>query len=179
MTASHNVGVERTLSRSRLRAPRLDDAPALARHLNDRDIWRNLRDRVPHPYFIDDARAFLVTVVGVAPQRIWVIEVDGEPAGAIGLHPREDVYRRSTEIGFWLGRAYHGRGIASEVVPAVVEHGFATWPAMTRIHAEVFGWNPASARVLEKSGFALEGRLRDAVTKGGEVTDLLLYGRVR
>jgi len=40
----------------------------------------------------------------------------------------------------------------------------------------VFGWNPASARVLEKAGYVLEGRLRQAVTKDGQVTDLLVYG---
>jgi RimJ/RimL family protein N-acetyltransferase len=43
----------------------------------------------------------------------------------------------------------------------------------------VFGWNPASARVLEKAGFTFEGRMREAVFKDGRLTDLLVYGMVK
>ena len=43
----------------------------------------------------------------------------------------------------------------------------------------VFAWNPASARVLEKAGYVLEGRLRSAVIKDGRTTDGLLYALVR
>jgi RimJ/RimL family protein N-acetyltransferase len=50
---------------------------------------------------------------------------------------------------------------------------------LVRIHAHCFATNPASARVLEKAGFAFEGRLRKAVCKGGEVLDALLYARVK
>lgn len=171
--------MERTLSRCRLRPLRLGDADALARHMNDREVWRNLRDRVPHPYSAEDARGFLVTVVDVVPQQVWAIDVDGEAAGAIGVHPRDDVYRHTLEIGFWIGRAHWGRGIVSEAVPVIVEHAFATWPDVVRIQAEVFAWNPASARVLEKCGFLREARLRSAVTKDGRTGDLLIYGRLR
>jgi [ribosomal protein S5]-alanine N-acetyltransferase len=43
----------------------------------------------------------------------------------------------------------------------------------------VFAWNPASARVLEKCGYTLEGRARLAVIKDGQLVDHLLYGLVR
>ena len=45
--------------------------------------------------------------------------------------------------------------------------------------ASVFGWNPASGRVLEKAGFSLESRLRNAIYKDGEFTDELIYGKLR
>jgi RimJ/RimL family protein N-acetyltransferase len=48
-----------------------------------------------------------------------------------------------------------------------------------RLEADVFAWNPASARVLEKAGYQLEGRLRKAVCKDGQVIDRLVYGRLR
>lgn len=171
--------MEFELTHARLRPPRLDDAPAFATHLDDVDVWRNLRDHVPQPYSVEDARAFLVTVVDVAPQRVWAIEVDGAAVGAIGLHPKADVHRRSVEIGFWIGRRFWGRGIASEAVPAIVAHAFASQPGLLRVQGDVFAWNPASARVLTKSGFRLEGRLRDAVTKDGRTTDLLVFGKLR
>ena len=38
-----------------VRTFRLEDAPSIARNGNNRAIWRNLRDRFPHPYTEDDA----------------------------------------------------------------------------------------------------------------------------
>lgn len=171
--------MERVLNQCRLRPARLGDAESIARGLNDRAIWRNLRDHVPHPYALADAQAFLARVMSSDPQQIWVIDIAEAAVGAIGVHPRDDVYRGTLEIGYWVSRAFHGRGIASEVVPAIVEHVFATWPNVVRIQGDVFAWNAASARVLEKSGFVREGVLRDAVTKDGELTDLWTYAILR
>ena len=50
---------------------------------------------------------------------------------------------------------------------------------LVRLYATVKEWNPASARVLEKCGFTLEGRLRRSFTKDGETGDLFLYALVR
>jgi len=41
----------------------------------------------------------------------------------------------------------------------------------------VFEWNVASARVLEKAGYAFEGRLIKSVTKDGKTIDQLLYAK--
>jgi [ribosomal protein S5]-alanine N-acetyltransferase len=43
----------------------------------------------------------------------------------------------------------------------------------------VFAWNAASARVLVKAGFALEGRMRRHAFKDGRFGDVLLYARIR
>ena len=50
---------------------------------------------------------------------------------------------------------------------------------LRRISAEVFANNPASARVLEKAGFAFEGCLKNDVLKDGELLDSLLYARTK
>lgn len=83
--------------------------------------------------------------------------------------------RRSMEIGYWLGEPYWGRGIASEAVSAMTGYAFERFD-VARVFAYVFEWNPASARVLEKAGYRLEGRLRKAVTKEGTTMDMLVYG---
>ena len=69
------------LTRARIRAPRADDAEAIARHLDDRALWPDLRDRVPHPYGIDDARAFLANFLPRDPPESFAIEWHGECAG--------------------------------------------------------------------------------------------------
>jgi RimJ/RimL family protein N-acetyltransferase len=43
----------------------------------------------------------------------------------------------------------------------------------------VFVWNPSSARVLEKAGYSLECRARNAAFKDGAVVDEFIYSLVR
>jgi RimJ/RimL family protein N-acetyltransferase len=98
--------------------------------------------------------------------------------GSIGLTLQEDVHRRSGEIGYWLGEPFWGRGLMSEAVPAFTAYAIATFD-VRRLYATVFEWNHASARVLEKSGYVLEGRLRKSVVKDGHTIDQLLFAYVR
>ena len=104
--------------------------------------------------------------------------MDGSGVGGIAAEPGEGERRRSAEVGYWLGEPFWGRGIATEVLRAVTEYAFATFDII-RLEAGVFGWNPASARVLEKAGYTLEGRMRHAVVKNGRVGDRLIYGLLR
>ena len=76
---------------------------------------------------------------------IRTIEVDDAVAGHILSWRRDDRVRL---VGYWLGREFWGRGIASEALAAFLE--------IVRerpLHATVAHHNPASMRVLEKSGF--------------------------
>lgn len=154
------------------------DLEALARHANDAAVWRNLRDLFPHPYTREDAEAWIARSAERDPPREFAIEVDGEAAGGIGLMPREDVHRRTAEIGYWVARPWWGRGIATAAVRAVSGYAFQTFD-LVRLEAFVFEWNPASRRVLEKAGYVLEGRLRRSVTKEGSTMDSFLYALVR
>jgi len=154
------------------------DAAALVRHANDRDVWRNLRDRFPHPYTDADAEGWLDWVTTTDPVTHFAIEVDGEALGGIGFTVLDDVHRRVAEIGYWVGRREWGRGLATEALRAVSAYAFAQH-GLVRLQACVFAWNPASVRVLEKAGYSCEARLKHAVTKDGETTDMLIYALLR
>lgn len=162
-----------------LRGWHLDDAASIVTHANDRRVWRNLRDRFPHPYTAADAADWLARRAGEEPVLNFAIEVGGAAVGAVGFHLLDDVNARTAEIGYWLGAAYWGRGIATAAAQAVTRHAFATFPELDRVEAHVFSWNPASTRVLEKAGFRFEGRLRSRVYKDGETTDQLAYAILR
>jgi [ribosomal protein S5]-alanine N-acetyltransferase len=166
------------LERCTIREWRMDDAPSLAKHANNRRVWLGLRDAFPHPYTIEDANMFLQGSVAGAPRKNFCIEIDGVPVGGIGLRPGEDVHRHTAEFGYWLAEEFWGKGIMTEVVPAFVDYCFKEF-SLNRIYAEPFSNNPASARVLEKAGFVLEGRLRKNVVKDGKVADSLLYARTK
>jgi len=168
------VAKEFRLERCVLRPWRRGDEPSLARHANNRKVWRNLRDAFPHPYTIDDAHAWIASIVDVAPVRNFAIEVGGSAAGGIGVAPFADVHARSAEIGYWLAEEHWGRGIATEAVRAATSYAFGSL-GVVRVQAAVFAWNEASMRVLEKCGYAREGVLAKSVFKDGELIDSVLY----
>lgn len=154
------------------------DLPSLVHHANDRHVWINLRDRFPHPYLEEHGRTFLDHVSRQSPARVWAVDVDGVAAGAIGLELFGDVERVSAEIGYWLGRACWGRGIMTEAVAAVTAEAFRQFD-LTRIFALPFADNPGSIRVLEKAGYALEGRMPQSAIKDGQLRDQLMFGAYR
>jgi ribosomal-protein-alanine N-acetyltransferase len=154
------------------------DRDALVRHANNRKIWINLRDHFPYPYTDEDARDWLASIVRREPENNFAIDVAGEAVGGIGFTVQPDVGHRSAEIGYWLGEKFWGRGIATDALIAMTDHAFANYD-ICRIYAYVFGWNGASARVLEKAGYTLEGRLRKSVTKDGQTIDNLIYAIIR
>jgi len=154
------------------------DLNAIVLHANNRKVSINLRDRFPYPYKVSDARNWLDMVVGGKPETNFAISVAGEAVGGIGFTPQHDVEHRAAEIGYWLGEEFWGKGIATDSLIAVTNYAFANFD-LCRLYAHVFDWNRASARVLEKAGYAFEGRLRKSVTKDGQTIDQLMYAMIR
>ena len=154
------------------------DEEDLVRHANDREVWRNLSDRFPHPYTLETAKSWIERCRTLEKLALALaIEAEGEAIGGIGLEPKEDIYQRTAVLGYWLGRDFWGQGIATEAVRLMVDYGFHE-AGFARIQATVFEWNPASARVLEKAGFRFEARLRKAAFKDGELIDTMLYALI-
>ena len=156
---------------------RMTDADAVVRHANNLNVARQLRDRFPHPYLRANAQAFLKAAVSGSDPSNLAIEVEGEAAGAIGYVAGSDVERYSAEIGYWLGEAHWGRGIATEALVMVTEHVF-TAANVLRLFAVPFADNLGSIRVLEKAGFVREAILRSSSVKFGVPRDQALYARV-
>ena len=167
-----------TLKQCTIRPWRLDDAESLARHANNRKVWIALRDLFPHPYTTEDAHTFLKSVINSEPVTLFCVEANKTAVGGIGIRIGADVHRQTAELGYWLSQEFWGRGIMTEAVAAFTDFCFEKFQ-LRRIYAEPFANNPASARVLEKAGFAFEGRLKNNVMKDGQVLDSLLYARTK
>ena len=100
---------------------------------------------------------------------------DGSLLGVINL--KLNLRHRSGHLGYWMGAPWRGHGYMTEAVQAVLRHGFESLD-LHRIHTACFAINPASARVLEKAGLALEGCSREAFCKDGVFLDLLQFGAI-
>ena len=150
------------------------------RYADNPNVARHLRETFPQPYDRDAAQrwiAYNATVQG--PTLDFAITLDGEAIGGIGLLRKSDIFKCALELGYWLAEPFWGRGLVPEAIAAIVGYAFATFPEVTVVQARHMVTNPASGRVLEKAGFQLEGRLRDAAIKYGIVSDLLVYSRTR
>lgn len=170
--------MELPLTQGVIRSWRWEDIPSLVRHANNRRVWRNLRDRFPHPYTVSHGEHWIRQATAATPQTDFTIAMGEEAIGGIGLDLQTDVFRRSAELGIWLGEAYWGRGIGTEAVRAMTDFAFTHFD-VCRVYGGVFEWNPASMRMLEKAGYSLEGCLRKSVTKDGQTIDQMLYAIVR
>jgi RimJ/RimL family protein N-acetyltransferase len=157
-----------------IRSWRPADAESLAREADNRNIWRTVRDRFPHPYTRADAEAWIDRATSGRPETQFAIDLGTGAVGGIGLELQEDVSRYSAELGYWLGEQYWGRGIMTAAVSRFTGYAFDTFD-ICRIYAMVFETNPASQRVLERAGYVLEGRLRHAAYKDGRILDQFLY----
>jgi RimJ/RimL family protein N-acetyltransferase len=153
------------------------DRDSLVRFANNRRVWRNLKDRFPHPYTAADAESWLARCRSEPGRTGWAIEVNGQAAGGIGLVAGDDVHAKSAHIGYWLGEPFWGRGIMTDAVRRLSDQALTTG-GFERLEAPVFEWNPASMRVLEKCGFTREGVMRKSVFKDGSLIDCVMYARL-
>lgn len=146
------------------------DFQNLVQFANNTNIWNNLRDYFPHPYTDNDARWWLTQVIDEHPSINFAIDVNGIAAGGIGVILNSDVYKKSAEVGYWLGQPFWGRGIATEAVKQITHYTFSTFDVV-RIYAQVFETNKASMKVLEKNGYQLESIRKKAVYKNDVLMD--------
>ncbi|RTL57359.1 MAG: N-acetyltransferase [Sphingobacteriales bacterium] len=155
------------------------DKKALLQLVNNKKIWDNVRDRLPFPYTKKDADEWLQLNTGVKPVLNYVIEVDGQFAGSIGMVPKEDVYRCNMEIGYWLGEPYWNKGIITKAIALIESVIWKDYSDVVRIYADVYEYNKASMKALEKNGFHLEAVHKKAVIKNNLLLDEYVWVKLR
>lgn len=127
------------------------DLPAIASLAGDWEV-ASMTSRIPYPYTLDDARHWIEGLDD--GEFVRAVTHEGVLLGLTGYLPSLD--RRSAEIGYWIGKPYWGRGIATEAAAALVSHAFGH-ERFQRLHCCHFTDNPASQRVIEKLGFSPVG----------------------
>ncbi|HLO19024.1 MAG TPA: GNAT family N-acetyltransferase [Sphingomicrobium sp.] len=162
------------------RTPRLllrpgfpEDAPALAAAIADEAIVKHLAV-VPWPYTLRDAEAFLASPRDPVLPSLLVFERTGGAPELVGYCSLKRRPSGAVELGYWIARAYWGRGFATEACSALID--IARTLGLPRLEAGHFIDNPASGRVLEKLGFEALGIIapRMSCARGEEVSARLM-----
>lgn len=162
----------------KLRPLRVSDKQSLAKSANNRKIWLNVTNLLPHPYTEENAEEFINFVVQQKKLSTFTIDIAGNAVGMISCDQQSGVFCVNAELGYWLAEDFWGKGIVSEAVAKICEYVFSNFE-LTRISAHVFAYNKGSMRVLEKNGFEREGILRNAILKDNKVADLHVFGRLK
>lgn len=190
MMSSEHIRVD--LLSFRIDTPRLtlrpitqSDAGVIQVLADDAEIARNTL-QIPHPYPPGEASKWIErAILAASAGKILTLVLTAKPATLADGIPVDtalgtlslgfDWPNSRGELGYWLGTAYHGRGMMTEAVTALVRDSFDRL-GLARVFAQVFSGNRASQRVLEKAGFRHEGTLRRHIRKDGAWKDLHVYG---
>ena len=146
----------------KLRKFKRGDEISLIKNINDKEITSNTSS-IPYPYKKKDAFSWIninlkLHKLKKPPAMNFAIDINGEVAGGIGLI-EIDRKHNNAEIGYWLAKKYWNKGIMTNAIKKVLILGFNELE-LKRIYAYVYPFNKGSKRVLEKTGFLFEGRLK-------------------
>lgn len=163
-----------------LRKWKMTDAEPLSEMLNNPKILANLRDGLPYPYTIDDAKGYIKAMLDADQDQIFAYAVtDGNRViGSMGVFRKENIHFRTAELGYYIAESDWGQGHGTRAVKQICELIFETTDII-RIFAEPFVRNLGSCRILEKAGFQVEGILRKNAVKNGQIEDMKLYALIR
>ncbi len=154
------------------------DLEKLAIYADNEKVSMNLRDGFPKPYTIDSAKSFKKMVDSQSPKTFFAIEYQNDYAGNISLSLGTDVYRKSAEIGYFIGEPFWNKGIATKAVNLITEWGFSQLD-IVRIYTGVFEYNLASQRVLEKCGFVKEAVFKKSICKDNKIFDEIRFAKIK
>jgi len=153
-----------------IRAFKYSDIDELSILLNNKKIWNQLRDYLPHPYSKNDAEVYIDLKANERPILTFAIESEENLVGNISLKPLEDIHSHSAELGYWVGEPFWRKGYATHAISKIVDYGFNELN-LARIFATVMENNTGSMKALTKSGFNLEGVSKKGFIKNNKYLD--------
>lgn len=157
------------------------DAAGLAARRNDPEVAKYQDWTVPYP--LETAEKLVADVVamdGPTNGEWWMAAVadaeSREVLGDLALHLSRE--GRSAEVGYTLASEHWGQGYAVEALEALVKYLFDQLQ-VTRVFGMLHPDNPASAMVMERTGFLFEGHTKASYWLEDENSDDWIYGLTR
>ena len=156
----------------------LSDAREIYENLKDKNVTRLMRMDIPNGYNISHAKKFISQFlkefsVGKGYAFAIVLINSNKLIGVIDFFKVNKDTKKS-ELRYWIGKKYWGSGYTQQAVKLILKFGFNELK-LHRISASHFQENESSGKVLLKTGFQLEGIMRDSVLKNGKWHNSVQY----
>ena len=168
-----------TTERLILSRPVEGDMQHIIHYLDSDKVYSENTANIPYPYKEADAEFLIHEVVdkGFENETDFVFAIrnkeNGLIMGLIGIH-HWDKANQKAEIGYWLGKEFWNKGYVTEAMTEVLAFGFKVLN-LNKMFANFFPHNPASGRVMEKSGMRQEAVLKQEIYKNGKFLDFVRY----
>jgi RimJ/RimL family protein N-acetyltransferase len=156
------------------------DIPAIVQYAANQKISR-FTGNLPFPYTEKDAVYWLNQAnqgFKNKTQIILGIRLRPEPVFTGGIALTIDPGHNRAEIGYWLAEPFWNNGYTTEAARAIIRFGFDQL-GLQKLTSSHLALNPASGRVLLKSGMRKEGELQEHILKNSVYHTLVLYGLTR
>lgn len=151
-----------------------EDLPFVTEYLQDK-IFSDVTSNIPYPYTGEHAKFWMKmsreSFENNTGYTFAVRNKEGQILGAIGLHDRDD---DKAELGYWMGKPFWNKGYITEAATALIDFGFNELQ-INKIYATYFLDNPASGRIMEKTGMEKEALLKQHLKKDGKYIDVMMY----
>lgn len=162
-----------------LHAPTPEDAAALLAFELDNRAYFEARINARHAdyYHLDAVRQDIAQATANRVNDIaynYLIKRAGEIVGRVNLTGIARRYYNKAMLGYRVGAAFGGQGIASQAVAQVLDTAFSQF-GLWRVEAQVKADNHASIRVLQRNGFREFGRVEQGMYFGGAWHTLLHF----
>jgi ribosomal-protein-alanine N-acetyltransferase len=168
-----------TGSKIEFKPMRLEEVLLIHAYASDEDVSRYIGWKLMHT--LDETTAYVKEMMRRedADTHLYasIYEKDSGVLIGTGMLFNFDEEARQAEIGYVFHKGYWGKGYASEAIKAMTTFA-GEQLGLHKVHASVVAANTGSARVLEKNGYVLEGRLRDHFFIDGAYDDALLFGKI-
>jgi RimJ/RimL family protein N-acetyltransferase len=150
------------------------DVGRIATYASDYDIAR-MTTRMPHPYGMGDAEAFVSNTQQQDPRANATFGIELEDEGLVGVCGFFTAPGEPLELGYWIGKPWWGRGLATEATLGALGWAERGW-GKRMVMAGHFSDNPLSAAVLCKAGFLYTGdvTLRPSVARGSQAATRMM-----
>jgi RimJ/RimL family protein N-acetyltransferase len=141
-----------------LRAWELYDLADYKALLDDPLVWRYMTEPYPDPLTDETAAALIELSNASNHHQVFAILRDSKIVGQVRLlYDVDDFDPGVAEISYWLGRAFWGKGIGTDIVSLFSKRCFADNPGITTLIARVHRDNASSAKILSKAGYENRG----------------------
>ncbi|MCA0199277.1 MAG: GNAT family N-acetyltransferase [Proteobacteria bacterium] len=167
-----------TTRRLHIREYVVADIPTVFQYVNDAAYWQYQRSEAPTAQQLDTLLKWVVSEQAAKPRLAYFLaatrkdtgEIIGEAVLKI-VNPAE----RQAELGFGVAPRFWKQGFGTEIATALLDVAFSQLK-MHRVSAQCSPENKGSIRVMQKTGMAREGLLRDVHQARGKWWSTVIYG---
>ena len=167
-------------SRIQLKALKKEDAEAMARWSEDSEYLRNLDTDFAVPRSAEHYRSEIESISSqdnTIELGIHLIS-ENQLIGFISLNSIE-WNNRSGRLAVGIGESkFRHLGIGTEAVKMMIHYAFDELN-LNRVGLDVISSNQAAIRCYQKSGFVVEGTIRESILRDGKKMDRIYMGLLR